>query len=71
MFSADMAEAFHNALKTLHPIPRMLGKFKPRKSDGTTADAVIQESQYFDMCCLNKKDKPVEIHNNESSILKV
>ena len=71
MFSSDMAEAFHNVLKSLHPIPRMEGKFIPMKDDGTYEPPVLQESQFFDMAYLNKKEIKCIEKGNEASPLKV
>ena len=66
-----MAEAFHNVLKNLHPIPRMVGEFIPLKADGTKMKAVKQESQFFDMSRLNKKDGKFTSKGNTFSPLKV
>ena len=71
MFSSDMAEAFHNILKSLHPIPRMEGKFIPMKDDGTYEPPVLQESQFFDMACLNMTHTPYIEKGNAASPLKV
>ena len=54
MFNSDMAEAFHNALKEFHPLPRLSGEFMMKKSAGSPAVPVIQESQYFDISYLHK-----------------
>ena len=71
MFSADMAEAFHNVLKEFHPLPRMRGEFLMKKSAESPAEPVIQESQYFDISYLNQVAKVTGTNDDEFPNLEV